>query len=94
MLNVSNFRFFVISRRSDGNPDPAEAFRKARISILEAGDRVDVPNYVILITHSMRQESDVIHEANKLKQKGTKVFGVGKTYDNQLLRFLFYILLI
>ena len=73
---------FFYYRKIHGNPRPAEGLRKARLSVLNVGgDRESAPNYVIWITSSMREESEAIEEANKLKQAGTKIIAVGKNFS-------------
>ena len=40
-------------------------------------DRSSIPNYVVLITKSMRKEKQTIMEASKLKMAGTHIIGIG-----------------
>ncbi|KAL5006010.1 hypothetical protein ScPMuIL_017168 [Solemya velum] len=65
-------------RSRAGDPLPAEAMRKARIRIFGGrGGEQDRPDYLILITKSMRGQKDIFQEANKLKTGGAKIIGVG-----------------
>ncbi|XP_052813420.1 uncharacterized protein LOC128240703 isoform X10 [Mya arenaria] len=61
-----------------GDPQPSIALAKAKYRIFDAyGEDKDRPNYLILITKSMRGEEDILTEANKLKLEGTRILGVG-----------------
>ena len=63
-----------------GDPEPAQALAKANYRIFNGrGESFSKPNYLILITKSMRNEEEVLKEANKLKIQGTRVLGVGKS---------------
>ncbi|XP_033728441.1 uncharacterized protein LOC117317678 isoform X2 [Pecten maximus] len=68
----------VSGLRSKGayDPNPAEALRKANLRVLP-NSRTRVPRYVVFITKSMRDESNVIKQANKIKMRGVKVLGIG-----------------
>ncbi|WAR09891.1 CO6A6-like protein [Mya arenaria] len=60
-----------------GDPQPSIALAKAKYRIFDAyGEDKDRPNYLILITKSMRGEEDILTEANKLKLEGTRILGV------------------
>ena len=67
-----------LNRVHGGEPEPAMAMAKANYRIFNGNrDGREKPEYLILVTKSMRKELDILHEANKLKVQGTKILGVG-----------------
>ncbi|XP_021375367.1 uncharacterized protein LOC110464458 isoform X14 [Mizuhopecten yessoensis] len=68
----------VSGLRSKGayDPNPAEALRKANLRVLP-NSRSQVPRYVVFITKSMRDENNIIKQANKIKMRGVNVIGIG-----------------
>lgn len=68
----------VAGLRSKGayDPNPADALRKANLRVLPSS-RSRVPRYVVFVTKSMRDETNVIKQANKIKMRGVKVMGIG-----------------
>ncbi|XP_060566778.1 uncharacterized protein LOC132725621 isoform X26 [Ruditapes philippinarum] len=61
-----------------GDPEPATALAKANYRIFSSnGADREKPDYLILVTKSMRGEEEILKEANKLKLRGTRVLGVG-----------------
>ena len=73
-----------IYRVHGGDPDPAQALAKANYRIFKGrGADRERPDYLILVTKSMRNEIQLLEEANKLKLRGTRILGIGS------LKFLF-----
>ncbi|XP_052234869.1 uncharacterized protein LOC127847186 [Dreissena polymorpha] len=69
-----------------GDPEPAQALAKAAFRIFKGrGESREKPDYMILVTKSMRDEEKILTEANKLKIDGTRILGVGMglTADEQ-----------
>lgn len=61
-----------------GDPDPAQALAKANYRIFKGrGADREKPDYLILVTKSMRNERQLLEEANKLKVRGTRILGIG-----------------
>lgn len=71
-----------IYRIHGGDPDPAQALAKANYRIFKGrGADRERPDYLILVTKSTRNEIQLLEEANKLKVKGTRILGIGKTFN-------------
>jgi len=67
------------SRVHGGDPEPSIALAKAHHRIFNGrGEDDHRPNYLIMVTKSMRNEEAILTEANRLKVHGTRVLGVGK----------------
>ncbi|GAB1610762.1 hypothetical protein Ahia01_001362700 [Argonauta hians] len=64
-------------RRTD--PRPGAALQRVNQDVLQAkyGDRLTVPNYLILVTKSTRDIDEMLVQSRNLKMKGTRIIAVG-----------------
>jgi hypothetical protein len=77
--------FYFCIRVHGGDPEPATALAKANYRIFSSnGADREKPDYLILVTKSMRGEEEILKEANKLKLRGTRVLGVGEFVRHNL----------
>jgi len=64
-------------KRVRGDPDLSKAISLVDYKVFgQSGDRNQVPNYLVILTRSVGGKKTV-EAINKLKAKGTKVFGIG-----------------